>query len=78
MTDEHSKIATVMRFAKKTLKISNQNVTFEIGVRVVVLIVSAIGITTMWAAIFGDVGLTVLAILNSFRALKLKTCSGMN
>ncbi len=72
MTDEPSKIATAIRVAKKTLKISNQNVTFAIGIKVAVLILSALGITTMWAAIFGDVGVTVLAILNSFRALNVK------
>lgn len=72
MTDEPSKILTAIRVAKKTLKISNQNVTFAIGVKVVVLILSALGITTMWVAIFGDVGVTVLAILNSFRALNVK------
>jgi Cd2+/Zn2+-exporting ATPase len=72
MTDEPSKIATAMRVAKKTLKISNQNVTLAIGIKVVVLILSAMGITTMWAAIFGDVGVTILAILNSFRALNVK------
>lgn len=72
MTDEPSKIVTAMRVAKKTLKISNQNVTFAIGIKVVVLILSALGITTMWAAIFGDVGVTILAIVNSFRALNVK------
>lgn len=72
MTDEPSKIATAMRISKKTLKIAYQNIVFAIGVKVAVLILSALGITSMWAAIFADVGVTIIAILNSFRALNVK------
>lgn len=72
MTDEPSKIATAMRISKKTLKIAYQNIIFAIGVKVAVLILSALGITSMWAAIFADVGVTIIAILNSFRALNVK------
>jgi len=72
MTDEPSKIATAMRISKKTLKIAYQNIVFAIGIKVLVLILSALGITTMWAAIFADVGVTILAVLNSFRALNVK------
>ena len=72
MTDEPSKIATAMKISKKTLKIAYQNIVFAIGIKVLVLILSALGITTMWAAIFADVGVTILAILNSFRALNVK------
>lgn len=72
MTDEPSKIATAMRISKKTLKIAYQNIAFAIGVKVMVLILSALGITTMWAAIFADVGVTIIAVLNSFRALNVK------
>ncbi|MPM11318.1 Cadmium, zinc and cobalt-transporting ATPase [bioreactor metagenome] len=72
MTDEPSKIATAMRISKKTLKIANQNIILAIGIKVIVLILSALGITTMWAAIFADVGVTIIAVLNSFRALNVK------
>ncbi len=72
MTDEPSKIATAMNISKKTLKIAYQNIVFAIGIKVLVLILSALGITTMWAAIFADVGVTILAVLNSFRALNVK------
>lgn len=73
MTDEPSKIVTAMKVAKKTLRISNENIVFAIGIKVAVLILSAIGVTTMWAAIFADVGVTILAVLNSFRALNVKS-----
>lgn len=72
MTDEPSKIVTAMRIAKKTLGVSNENVIFAIGIKIAVLILSALGITSMWAAIFADVGVTILAVLNSFRALSVK------
>jgi Cd2+/Zn2+-exporting ATPase len=72
MTDEPSKIATAMKISKKTLKIAYQNIVFAIGIKIVVLLLSALGITTMWAAIFADVGVTILAVLNSFRALNVK------
>lgn len=72
MTDEPSKIATAMRVSKKTLKIANQNTIFAIGIKILVLILSALGLTSMWAAIFADVGVTILAVLNSFRALNVK------
>lgn len=72
MTDEPSKIATAMKISKKTLKIAYQNITLAIGIKVIVLILSALGITTMWAAIFADVGVTIIAVLNSFRALNVK------
>lgn len=72
MTDEPSKIATTMKISKKTLKISHQNIVFAIGIKIIVLILSAFGITTMWAAIFADVGVTIIAVLNAFRALNVK------
>lgn len=71
MTDEPSKIATAMRVSKKTLSIAYQNIFFAIGIKVLVLILSALGITNMWAAIFADVGVTIIAVLNSFRALNV-------
>ncbi len=72
MTDEPSKIATAMKISKKTLKIAYQNIVFAIGIKIVVLTLSAFGLTTLWAAVFADVGVTILAILNSFRALFVK------
>jgi len=72
MTDEPSKIATAMKISKKTLKIANQNIIFAIGIKIIVLILSAFGIATMWAAIFADVGVTIIAVLNAFRALNVK------
>ena len=72
MTDEPSKMATTMKISKKTLKIAHQNIVFAIGIKIIVLILSAFGITTMWAAIFADVGVTIIAVLNAFRALNVK------
>jgi len=72
MTDEPSKIATAIRVSKKTLKIARQNTVFSIGVKIIVLILSAFGLATMWAAIFADVGVTIIAVLNAFRALNVK------
>ena len=72
MTDEPSKIATTMKISKKTLKIAHQNIVFAIGIKIIVLILSAFGIATMWAAIFADVGVTIIAVLNAFRALNVK------
>jgi len=72
MTDEPSKIAMAMKIAKKTLKIASQNTVFAIGIKVIVLILSALGYASMWAAVFADVGVTVLAVINSFRALHVE------
>lgn len=72
MTDEPSKIATAIRVSKKTLRIAYQNIVFAIGIKITVLALSAFGLASMWAAIFADVGVTVIAILNSFRALNVK------
>lgn len=70
MTDEPSKIIEAKKIAKKTLRISTQNIIFALAVKAAVLILSAIGITNMWVAVFADVGVAFLAILNSFRALR--------
>ncbi len=72
MTDEPSKIATVMKISKKTLRIAKQNIIFALGVKGIVLILGAIGMTTMWGAVFADVGVSVIAILNAIRALNVK------
>ncbi len=70
MDDKPSKIALAIRIARRTLGIARQNVVFAIGVKVAVLILAAVGIATMWLAVFADVGVTVLAVLNAMRALK--------
>lgn len=72
MTDEPSKIAQAMRISKRTLAIVKQNIVFAIGVKVLVLLLAAVGIASMWAAVFADVGVAVIAILNAMRALKVK------
>ena len=72
MTDEPSKIASAIRISKKTLGIATQNTWLALGIKAVVLVLSALGITDMWMAVFADVGVTVLAVLNSFRALNTK------
>ncbi|MEL1134646.1 heavy metal translocating P-type ATPase [Desulfitobacterium sp. THU1] len=72
MNDEPSKIVTAIKISKNTLKIAQQNAVFAIGIKVAVLILSAFGLATMWEAVFADVGVTVLAVLNSFRALEVK------
>ena len=72
MDDKPSKIALAIRIARRTLRIAKQNVWFAIGVKVVVLVLAALGIATMWMAVFADVGVTVLAVLNAMRALKVK------
>ena len=72
MTDEPSKIATAMKISRKTLKIVKQNIVFALAIKIGVLALSAIGIATMWEAVFADVGVSVIAILNSLRALNTK------
>jgi Cd2+/Zn2+-exporting ATPase len=72
MTDEPSKIPLAIKMSKKIISIANQNITFAIAVKIVILILSALGITNLWVAIFGDVGVTFIAILNSFRAMNFK------
>ena len=72
MTDEPSKIATAIKISQKTLKIASQNIVFAIGVKLIILLLSAIGFASMWAAVFADVGVAIIAILNSFRALNVK------
>ncbi|PKM73236.1 MAG: cadmium-translocating P-type ATPase [Firmicutes bacterium HGW-Firmicutes-16] len=74
MTDEPSKIATAMKISQKTLSIAHQNIAFAIGIKVIVLLLSAFGFASMQAAIFADVGVTILAVLNAFRALSVKNC----
>ena len=70
MDDKPSKVALAVRIARRTIGIARQNVCFAIGVKIAVLILASIGVATMWMAVFADVGVTVLAVLNAMRALK--------
>ena len=70
MTDEPSRINDAIKISKKTMKIVKQNIIFAIAIKILVLILSAFGLSTMWEAVFADVGVSVIAIINSLRALK--------
>ena len=72
MTDEPSKILTAIKIAKKTLLIARENVVFAIGVKLLVLVLGAMGYASIWAAVFADVGVSVIAILNAVRSLYIK------
>ncbi len=72
MTDETSKISKTMKISKKTMRIVKENIIFAIFVKIMVLILSAIGIANMWEAVFADVGVSILAIINSLRMLRVK------
>lgn len=75
MTDEPSKIATAIKISKKTLSIAKQNIFFALSVKIIVLILGAIGIANMWGAVFADVGVSIIAILNAIRVLNIKKIS---
>lgn len=72
MTDEPSKISTIMKIARKTLRIAHQNIVFALLVKVLVLVLVAWGHATMWHAVFADVGVSIIAILNAIRAMRVK------
>lgn len=72
MDDNPAKIATVVGIARKTLKIVKQNIVFALGVKALVLILGAAGMANMWEAVFADVGVSVIAILNAMRVLRMK------
>lgn len=72
MTDEPSKISDVIKISKKTMKIVRENIVFAISIKIAVLILSLLGVATMWSAVFADVGVSVIAILNSLRILNVK------
>ena len=72
MDDKPSKVALAIRAARRTIGIARQNVIFAIGVKIAVLLLASIGVATLWMAVFADVGVTVLAVLNAMRALKVK------
>ena len=71
MDDKPSKVAEAVRIARRTLSIARENMIFAIGVKVLVLLLAAVGLATLWMAVFADVGVTVLAVLNAMRALKV-------
>ncbi|HPY56481.1 MAG TPA: heavy metal translocating P-type ATPase [Sedimentibacter sp.] len=71
MTDEPSKIAKAIEIAKNTIKIAYQNIIFAISVKVIILVLSTLGLASLWAAVFADVGVTFIAVLNAMRALRL-------
>ena len=72
MTDEPSKILKSIKISKKTMKIVKENIVFAIFVKILVLVLSAFGLSTMWEAVFADVGVSIIAIINAFRALRIK------
>ena len=72
MTDETSKIVDAIHLSKKTMRIVKENITFAILVKVIVLILSAFGLSTMWEAVFADVGVSIIAIINALRVLRVK------
>lgn len=76
MDDRPSKIATAMRISRKTLRIVRQNIVFALGVKALVLVLGALGMANMWGAVFADVGVAFLAILNAMRALRVKEFIG--
>ena len=71
MDDKPSKVAEAVRIARRTLSIARENMIFAIGIKVLVLILAAFGLATLWMAVFADVGVTVLAVLNAMRALRV-------
>jgi Cd2+/Zn2+-exporting ATPase len=70
MDDKPSKIADAMKLARKTMRIVWENIIFALGVKAVILILGAFGIANMWIAVFGDVGVLIIAILNAMRCMK--------
>ena len=72
MTDEPSKVYEAIKLSKRTIRIVKENIVFAIAVKISVLILSALGISTMWEAVFADVGVSIIAIINALRVLKIK------
>ena len=72
MDDKPSKIAAAIKISKRTMSIVRQNIVFALAVKLAVMVLGALGIANMWAAVFADVGVSVLAILNAMRALSVK------
>ena len=76
MTDEPSKIITAINISKKTMRIVKENIVFAITVKILILILTAMGITSMWWAVFADVGVSIIAIVNSLRMLSKRIKGG--
>lgn len=72
MTDEPSKVAKTIKLSKRTMRIVKENIIFAISIKILVLILAAIGVATMWGAVFADVGVSIIAIINALRALNIK------
>lgn len=72
LNDELSKVNTLLKLSKKTMKIAKENIIISIFIKVIILVLSILGICSMWEAVFADVGVTVVAVLNSFRVLNIK------
>ena len=72
MTDEISKISSAIKLSKKTMLIVKENIIFAIAVKILVLLLTALGVSSMWQAVFADVGVSIIAILNSLRVLLSK------
>ena len=72
MTDEPSKLVDAIKISKKTMRIVKENIIFAIGIKIAVLILSAFGLSTMWEAVFADVGVSIIAIINALRVLNTK------
>ena len=70
MDDKPSKLADAVKIARKTMAIVRQNIIFALAIKAAVLLLSAVGLANMWIAIFADVGVTIIAILNAMRAMK--------
>ena len=70
MDDKPSKVALAIRIARRTLRIAQENMWFAVGIKLAVLVLAACGVATLWMAVFADVGVTVLAVLNAMRALR--------
>ena len=73
MDDKPSKIALAIKVARKTLRISTQNIVFAIGIKVLIIILATFGLAAMWMAVFADVGVMVIAVLNAMRALRISS-----
>ena len=72
MTDEPSKIASAIKIAKRTQSIVYQNIVFALGVKAVFLVLGAFGVASMWEAVFADMGVAIIAVLNAMRAMNTK------
>ena len=72
MTDEPSKIVKAIKLSKRTMRIVKENIVFAIGIKILVLILTAFGLSTMWQAVFADVGVSIIAIINALRVLRVK------